>query len=49
VLALGVYLHGVSSNTLEWEMEASGILAEEVANGIPGARENLLREIQYGG
>ena len=49
VLALGVYLHGVSSNALEWEMEPSGILAEEVANGIPGARENLLREIQYGG
>jgi NAD(P)H-hydrate epimerase len=49
VLALGVYLHGVSSNTLEWEMEPSGILAEEVAKGIPGAREYLLREIQYGG
>lgn len=49
VLALGVYLHGVSSNALEWEMEPSGILAEEVANGIPGARVNLLREIQYGG
>jgi NAD(P)H-hydrate epimerase len=49
VLALGVYLHGVSSNTLDWEMDPSGILAEEVANGIPGAREYLLREIQYGG
>jgi NAD(P)H-hydrate epimerase len=49
VLALGVYLHGVSSNTLEREMEPSGILAEEVAKGIPDAREYLLREIQYGG
>ena len=49
VLALGVYLHGISANVLEREIEPSGILAEEVAAGIPGARERLLREIQFGG
>lgn len=49
VLAFGVYLHGTSANILAWETEPSGILASEVAHGIPSARECLLREIQFGG
>jgi len=49
VLALGVSLHGLSANILTWETEPSGLLAQEVAQGIPAAREWLLREIQFGG
>jgi len=49
VLALGVYLHGISANILAWEIEPSGILAHEVAETLPRAREWLLREIQFGG
>lgn len=48
VLALGVFLHGVAADILAREAEPSGILAHEVAQGIPGAREWLLREIQFG-
>lgn len=49
VLALGVFLHGKAANILSQEEEPSGILAHEVAEKIPEAREQLLREIQYGG
>jgi NAD(P)H-hydrate epimerase len=49
VLALGVFLHGVAADTLAREEEPSGILASEVAQRIPVAREWLLREIQFGG
>jgi ADP-dependent NAD(P)H-hydrate dehydratase / NAD(P)H-hydrate epimerase len=49
VLALGVYLHGAAADALAREREPSGILAHEVADRIPAAREHLLREIQFGG
>lgn len=49
VLALGVYLHGIAADMLVLEREPSGVLAHEVAQMIPGARECLLREIQFGG
>ena len=49
VLALGVWLHGTSANIVASEMEPSGVLAQEVARGIPAARAYLLREIQFGG
>jgi NAD(P)H-hydrate epimerase len=48
VLALGVFLHGTSADILSREREPSGILAQEVADHIPAAREHLLREIQFG-
>jgi hydroxyethylthiazole kinase-like uncharacterized protein yjeF len=50
ILALGVYLHGVAADLLAAEgEEISGILASEVANAVPRAREWLLREIRFGG
>ncbi len=49
VLALGVFLHGVAADILARQGEPSGVLAHEVADAIPGAREWLLREIQFGG
>jgi len=50
VLALGVYLHGVAADLLAAEdEEVSGMLASEVANAVPRAREWLLREIRFGG
>src|SRR5277367_3438081 len=49
VLALGVFLHGTAADILAREEEASGVLAHEVAQGIPDARAWLLREIQSGG
>jgi len=48
VLALGVFLHGVAADMLAQEVEPSGVLAHQVAERIPGAREYLLREIQFG-
>lgn len=48
VLALGVFLHGVAADMPSLEEEPSGILATEVAEWIPHAREWLLREIQFG-
>ena len=48
VLALGVFLHGVAADMLALEEEPSGILAHQVAQRIPAAREWLLREIQFG-
>ncbi len=48
VLALGVFLHGAAADILAREKEPSGILAHEVAQTIPAAREWLLREIQFG-
>jgi len=48
VLALGVFLHGVAADILALEEEPSGVLAHEVAERIPSAREWLLREIQFG-
>ena len=49
VLALGVFLHGTAADMLTLEREPSGVLAHEVAERIPAAREHLLREIQFGG
>jgi hydroxyethylthiazole kinase-like uncharacterized protein yjeF len=49
VLALGVYLHGAAADILAAEGEPSGVLAHEVAQTIPEARESLLRKIQFGG
>ena len=49
VLALGVFLHGTAGDMLALEREPSGVLAHEVAERIPAAREHLLREIQFGG
>jgi ADP-dependent NAD(P)H-hydrate dehydratase / NAD(P)H-hydrate epimerase len=49
VLALGVYLHGVAADMLALNGDPSGVLAHEVAERIPEAREWLLREIQFGG
>jgi NAD(P)H-hydrate epimerase len=49
VLALGVFLHGTAADMLSQERDPSGILAHEVAERIPEAREWLLREIQFGG
>jgi hydroxyethylthiazole kinase-like uncharacterized protein yjeF len=49
VLALGVYLHGTAADILAAEGEPSGVLAHEVAQMIPEARESLLRKIQFGG
>jgi len=48
VLALGTYLHGTAADILSRSEEPSGILSEHVAATIPGAREYLLREIQFG-
>jgi NAD(P)H-hydrate epimerase len=48
VLALGTFLHGVAADILALEEEPSGILAHQVAERIPGAREWLLREIAFG-
>jgi len=49
VLALGVFLHGTAADMLSQERDPSGILAHEVAERIPEAREWLLQEIQFGG
>ncbi|MGC2464618.1 MAG: NAD(P)H-hydrate dehydratase [Candidatus Acidiferrum sp.] len=48
VLALGVFLHGTAADMLARQGEPSGVLAHEVAQFIPEAREWLLREIQSG-
>ncbi|MGH9744146.1 MAG: NAD(P)H-hydrate dehydratase [Candidatus Acidiferrum sp.] len=48
VLALGVFLHGAGADILAHDREPSGILAHEVSQRIPDAREWLLREIQRG-
>jgi NAD(P)H-hydrate epimerase len=49
VLALGVFLHGMAADILSQERDPSGIIAHEVAEFIPEARERLLREMQFGG
>jgi ADP-dependent NAD(P)H-hydrate dehydratase / NAD(P)H-hydrate epimerase len=48
ILALGVFLHGVAADMLAVEEESSGVLAHQIAQQIPAAREWLLREIQFG-
>lgn len=49
VIALGVYLHGRAADLLSEQAEASGILAGEVAQAIPYARQKLLEELQERG
>jgi hydroxyethylthiazole kinase-like uncharacterized protein yjeF len=49
VLALGVFLHGTAGDILSRQEDPSGILAHQVAETIPGAREWMLKEIQFGG
>jgi hydroxyethylthiazole kinase-like uncharacterized protein yjeF len=49
VLALGVFLHGTAGDILSREEDPSGVLAHQVAETIPDAREWLLKEIQFGG
>ena len=49
VLALGVFLHGKAGDILAREADPSGVLAHQVAETIPAAREYVLREIQFGG
>ena len=46
VVALGVYLHGLASDLLAEQSDASGVLAGEVAHAIPFARRKLLQELQ---
>jgi hydroxyethylthiazole kinase-like uncharacterized protein yjeF len=48
VLALGVFLHGMAGDILSREEDSSGILAHQVAETIPNAREWMLKEIQFG-
>jgi ADP-dependent NAD(P)H-hydrate dehydratase / NAD(P)H-hydrate epimerase len=49
VLALGVFLHGMAGDMLSREEDPSGVLAHQVAETIPDAREWMLKEIQFGG
>jgi|KBSMisStaDraftv2_1062788.scaffolds.fasta_scaffold18638_3 NAD(P)H-hydrate epimerase len=49
VLALGAWLHGRAADTLVEDVDASGILAGEVARALPYARRELLEEIRRGG
>lgn len=49
VVALGVYLHGRAADLLSEHADESGILAGEVAQAIPYARQKLLEELQRGG
>ena len=49
VLALGVYLHGAAAELLSDDGELSGMLAGDVARGIPFARARLLEELRSRG
>jgi ADP-dependent NAD(P)H-hydrate dehydratase / NAD(P)H-hydrate epimerase len=46
VVALGVYLHGLAAGLLSEKLDASGVLAGEVAHAIPMARRKLLEDLQ---
>jgi ADP-dependent NAD(P)H-hydrate dehydratase / NAD(P)H-hydrate epimerase len=46
IVALGAYLHGRAADLLVEQSDASGILAGEVAQAIPYARQKLLEELQ---
>jgi NAD(P)H-hydrate epimerase len=49
VLALGVYLHGSAADVAAVGMDLSGVMAGDVAKGVPEARLKLLRELQQRG
>jgi ADP-dependent NAD(P)H-hydrate dehydratase / NAD(P)H-hydrate epimerase len=46
VVALGAYLHGLAADLLAEQSDNSGILAGEVTQAIPFARQKLLQELQ---
>ena len=46
IVALGVFLHGLAADLLSEQSDESGMLAGEVANAIPYARQKLLQELQ---
>jgi NAD(P)H-hydrate epimerase len=46
VVALGAYLHGVASELLTQQSDASGVVAGEVADAVPYALRKLLEELQ---
>jgi ADP-dependent NAD(P)H-hydrate dehydratase / NAD(P)H-hydrate epimerase len=48
VLALSAYLHGAAAAALGLPPDRSGVLAHEIARGIPNARAVLLKELQIG-
>lgn len=49
VLALGVYLHGLAAERATAKGDLSGLLAGEVAQLMPHARQKLLKELQRRG
>jgi hydroxyethylthiazole kinase-like uncharacterized protein yjeF len=46
IVALGVYLHGHAADLLSEQTDESGVLAGEVAQAIPCARQKLVEELQ---
>jgi hydroxyethylthiazole kinase-like uncharacterized protein yjeF len=48
VLALGVYLHGLAAEMAISKGDLSGLLAGEVAQLVPQARQKVLKELQRG-
>jgi hydroxyethylthiazole kinase-like uncharacterized protein yjeF len=46
VLALGAYLHGLAADIAIDEMDASGLIGDDLVSLIPQARTELLRELQ---
>jgi ADP-dependent NAD(P)H-hydrate dehydratase / NAD(P)H-hydrate epimerase len=46
VLTLGVYLHGLAADLGVTEMDASGLIADDLIALVPAARGKLLRELQ---
>jgi hydroxyethylthiazole kinase-like uncharacterized protein yjeF len=49
VLALGVYLHGLAAEMATAKGDLSGLLAGEVGQLVPRARQKLLKELQRRG
>lgn len=49
VVALGVYLHGLSAELLTQPSDTSGLLASEIADALPFARRKLLLVLQTRG
>jgi ADP-dependent NAD(P)H-hydrate dehydratase / NAD(P)H-hydrate epimerase len=49
VLALGVYLHGLTAELAVEGMDVSGLIADDLIAAIPRARARLLRELQASG
>ena len=49
IVALGVYLHGRAADLLSEQTDESGVLAAEVAQAIPYARQKLVEELQRRG